>query len=71
MKKMGTFAKVLIGVVIVLFIGLAFRRIWGPVAYGFIAWICEQVGITPPEYLNNVLNNNYVSGKAGSISSPD
>lgn len=67
MKNFKKFAVALVAVVIVLFIGLAFRRIWGPVAYAFVAWICDQVGIEPPAYLANVLNNDYVSGQAGKV----
>jgi len=67
MKNFKRFAIALVAVVIVLFIGLAFRRIWGPVVFAFIDWICNVVGIDTPAYLNSVLNKNYVSGKSGTV----
>ena len=56
MKNFQKFAVALVVIVLVLFIGLAFRRFWGPLAYGFIDWICERFGVQPPGVLKNILD---------------
>lgn len=65
MKNFRKFAVALVVVVVVLFIGLAFRKIWGPIVYAFVDWICQITGVQTPTYLNQVLNQNYVSGQQG------
>lgn len=58
MKNFKKFAVALVVIVLVLFIGLAFRKYWGPLAYSFVEWICTRFGVTPPEALKNILNVN-------------
>lgn len=56
MKNFKKFAVALVVIVLVLFMGLAFRRYWGPLAYAFIEWICERFGVEPPNAVKNILD---------------
>lgn len=62
MKNFKKFALALVAVVLIIFIGLALRRYWGPIAWSWVAWICDRFGVDPPDVLEGILNVENLEG---------
>ena len=56
MKNFKKFALALVAVVLIIFIGLAFRRYWGPIVWAWIEWICDRFGVEPPDTLKGIID---------------
>lgn len=51
MKQFKKFAGVLVAVVIILVIGVFFKRYWGPLVAGVATWVCNCFGIVIPDWV--------------------
>jgi hypothetical protein len=58
MKKFGTFGKVLAGLTITIVICIATRNLWGHAAAAGITWICQEIGVNPPQALINLIDQD-------------
>lgn len=67
MKNFQKFAVALVVIVIVIFIGLACKTYWGPAAWSMVQWICNSIGIEPPQGLKNILDQEDLKGTQGGV----
>lgn len=62
MKKMGTFGKILAGLVVVLVIAIFTKTYWGQAAWAGIEWICDSLGVPAPTGIQNILDKENARG---------
>lgn len=65
MKNFKKFAVALVAIIVVIAIGLATKTYWGRFAWGMIQWVCDSIGIDPPNGIKDWLDQEDVTGHKG------